>query len=470
MSNKYEYLFPFEKVDRGSKILIYGAGDVGQEYLQQLLMTGYCDVLGFVDRNWDKYEKMVVPIYSPSEIVNLDYDCIVLALKTGVHKKNIYNTLNKLGVDLSQVVFQKLRRAERLLVEIADNEMGMNRTFAFQATNQAIALKFGPGLGDCIQRKIFVNALVRIMPECQIDIYTPNGDNIRSLYADIKNIKNIFDDAGALYFSQYKHYLLAVEVFFLLKVDWLNQKTAMLTNTLQLLKENCERYGLAAFPVTQGRIHLERTIYTGGSCYSFYDYTGVMREEDKKVYIPLMKSSELSFEALQMGRYVTIHTGSAIAGDNCQNLDARQWPQAYYQEFVECFKKKYPDITLVQIGDEKTRRLQDIDWYLFGESIELVKCVLKNAIFHFSTEGGLMHLATQLGTKCITVFGPTQVQLFGYKQNVNLVSDRCSGCYCLYDESFSCARGMEQPECMYSITPEMVMEKVETYLGGKVEK
>ena len=99
-----------------------------------------------------------------------------------------------------------------------------------------------------------------------------------------------------------------------------------------------------------------------------------------------------------------------------------------------------------------------------GQDIELIKYVLKNAIFHLDSEGGLTHLATQLGTKCIVLFGPTQVELLGYSQNINIVASTCKGCYFLYDDMMKCARDLQEPECMHSITPELVMEKVDTYL------
>ena len=100
MENKYEYLFPFEKIPQGAKILIYGAGDVGQEYLQQIMMTGYCEVVGFIDRNWDKYAKMIVPIYPVVRIHEVSYDYIVIAMKTtmamivGIFFGKIYNLLH----------------------------------------------------------------------------------------------------------------------------------------------------------------------------------------------------------------------------------------------------------------------------------------------------------------------------------------------------------------------------------------
>lgn len=62
MENQYTDLFPYEKIPYGSKILIYGAGDVGQEYLRQMLLTQYCEVIGFVDRAHDKIPPMVVPV------------------------------------------------------------------------------------------------------------------------------------------------------------------------------------------------------------------------------------------------------------------------------------------------------------------------------------------------------------------------------------------------------------------------
>ena len=49
MSEKYTYLFPYEKIPQASRIVIYGAGDVGQEYLQQIL------------------EQLKVPYYCPED-------------------------------------------------------------------------------------------------------------------------------------------------------------------------------------------------------------------------------------------------------------------------------------------------------------------------------------------------------------------------------------------------------------------
>ena len=99
MHNQYIYLFPYEKIPYGSKILIYGAGDVGQEYLRQMLITRYCDVVGFLDRAHEIYPQMVVPIYPPDEVGRLSFDYVVLAFKMGVHVRAVTQTLVDFGVD-----------------------------------------------------------------------------------------------------------------------------------------------------------------------------------------------------------------------------------------------------------------------------------------------------------------------------------------------------------------------------------
>ena len=49
---RYYHLLPFEKIERDSKIVLYGAGEVGQWYLEQLQLTGYAEVVAIVDQNW----------------------------------------------------------------------------------------------------------------------------------------------------------------------------------------------------------------------------------------------------------------------------------------------------------------------------------------------------------------------------------------------------------------------------------
>ena len=73
---QYYHLFPFEKVPCGSRLIIYGAGEVGQWYLQQIRETGYAEVIAVADRAWDKYPDIGIPLIAPQDIVGLDYDFV----------------------------------------------------------------------------------------------------------------------------------------------------------------------------------------------------------------------------------------------------------------------------------------------------------------------------------------------------------------------------------------------------------
>lgn len=78
---EYKFLFPFEEIPAGSKIVIYGAGILGQAYLQRLLISRYCDVVGMVDRNYKKYSSSAVEVFSPTQIHALVFDYILLAVR-----------------------------------------------------------------------------------------------------------------------------------------------------------------------------------------------------------------------------------------------------------------------------------------------------------------------------------------------------------------------------------------------------
>ena len=67
----YRYLFPYEKIPPHSRILIYGAGILGQEYLKQIRITNYCKVVGFVDKNFADYPQKDIPVYAPDKVRNL---------------------------------------------------------------------------------------------------------------------------------------------------------------------------------------------------------------------------------------------------------------------------------------------------------------------------------------------------------------------------------------------------------------
>lgn len=472
MDNQYTYLFPYEKIPYGSKILIYGAGDVGQEYLQQLLLSHYCEVVGFLDRAYDKYPQMVVQIYPVEDVQTLSFDYVVLAFKMGAHVRAVTQTLMDFGVARDKIIYIEPRKIVDVLV--ADSSSFADPPayeFAFMCADVSIALKYGPGLGDAIVKKKFFIELVRMLPDCKIDIYCPGVSGmIQSLYQDQKNLNVVINDGGALYTKMMGNYDIALTFSFLMDIDGLKEESLsnsnpVVANRMKAFQEAWKDYHLSNATVINRFVHFHRMKYMGLDYYTYPNFTGVFYIADHHVDIPLDASYEKRFQMLGLGKhYITINYGGGVTSSRKNNEIAKEWPFEYLEKFVRLFKEKYPTVQVVQLGAADTLRVDGADAYFMGESLELVKYILLHSQLHIDKEGGLVHLATQLGVKCVVCFGPTQEWFFGYSENINIKAGNCHGCHCLYDGFDVCARGMDKPECMWSITPEMVMERVKEYI------
>lgn len=71
----FYYLFPFDSIPSGKKLVIYGAGVVGQDYRKQLEASGYCSKLTQVDKNYIKYSD----VSSPGILKDIDCDYVIIA-------------------------------------------------------------------------------------------------------------------------------------------------------------------------------------------------------------------------------------------------------------------------------------------------------------------------------------------------------------------------------------------------------
>lgn len=97
-----EYMFPFDKVSKGSRVVLYGAGRVGQTFYRQLLKLEYCQIVGWVDRDAD--------IYNRKEITTLDslqemsFDSIVIAIEAKKTADLVRKYLCDIGVKETKIV------------------------------------------------------------------------------------------------------------------------------------------------------------------------------------------------------------------------------------------------------------------------------------------------------------------------------------------------------------------------------
>lgn len=99
-----QYLFPFELISQGSNIVIWGAGKVGMTYYKQLIHTHYCNIILWVDENWEKYNTLNVT--APENLRGKEYDFIVIAVKRESMALEIQETLLNMGVNAEQIIWR----------------------------------------------------------------------------------------------------------------------------------------------------------------------------------------------------------------------------------------------------------------------------------------------------------------------------------------------------------------------------
>ncbi len=88
-----------------------------------------------------------------------------------------------------------------------------------------------------------------------------------------------------------------------------------------------------------------------------------------------LKLDQIKYITLQRGAELIEHTHSST----------KLWPQKHYEEFIEEFHKKFPNIKIIQVGCicETYQALKGIDIDLSGKtSLEEVAVILKHSLFH----------------------------------------------------------------------------------------
>lgn len=92
------HVFPFENIPQGSRVIIYGFGDVGRHYISQLAITGFCETVMVVDKNYRMLLRRGYDIHSPKEITQCDFDYIVIANDSKTIQNEIIKSLIEMNV------------------------------------------------------------------------------------------------------------------------------------------------------------------------------------------------------------------------------------------------------------------------------------------------------------------------------------------------------------------------------------
>ena len=107
------------------------------------------------------------------------------------------------------------------------------------------------------------------------------------------------------------------------------------------------------------------------------------------------------------------------------------WPIQNYNELLTILYKKFKNIKFIIVGShsERTKYLNQIKLNipdnkfidLMGESLTLTSAFMKKSDLFIGNDSGLMHLSVASNLKTIALFGPTDDNHYGHRNNKNFV-------------------------------------------------
>ncbi len=95
------YNFDKNIIEKDAKIILYGAGKIGQSYYKQICIDKLYNIIAWVDKKYLFYQEQGLNVLSIENIKNLEYDYILLAFKEGSLAESVKKSL-KVEYDISE--------------------------------------------------------------------------------------------------------------------------------------------------------------------------------------------------------------------------------------------------------------------------------------------------------------------------------------------------------------------------------
>lgn len=84
-----KYVFDTKQVSYGSRVIIYGAGNVGRSFCSFIERTGCCELIAVCDKKAELLRKQGLKVIDKSELPKYEFDYIIVA----VLRKNVADSI-----------------------------------------------------------------------------------------------------------------------------------------------------------------------------------------------------------------------------------------------------------------------------------------------------------------------------------------------------------------------------------------
>jgi ADP-heptose:LPS heptosyltransferase/lipopolysaccharide biosynthesis glycosyltransferase len=348
-----------------------------------------------------------------------------------------------------------------------------------------VALVFGGGLGDALKPTSILRQLVETL-HCDITLISDQkaSEDLKALNPYITHV--IFGPRNS--YDYVDNLLQHANVFDLVLVyryslTYRVPKHSRIPSSLlhSLANESAKRRGpfdkynfsnrvwpgmnnaLSRAMQTQNMGVLQTLAYTSA--------LPISREQAFSIPLYLPPVSDSSLAAFLSTPYITVHHGIDVKKlpqtnapkdyGSTKNLKPAQW-----SKIVKYVRQQ--GIRVIQLGTANEDRIDGVDLCLNGlTNLDTTALILKHALCHLDTEGGLVHLNRSVNGRSVVMFGPTPVATFGYPQNINLAPAACKECFWTTQSwVLECPRKTSGPECMAAYVPEKVAATVTKLVGS----
>ena len=338
----------------------------------------------------------------------------------------------------------------------------------------AVAFHVIGGLGDHLLSARFIRDFATTAGPIKFDIYTKRPALAEWVFQDVPGIANILHVSSDIKWLR-RQYVLFMDAIGYLAVRHADPKrlTKPGHERLQRLHQSTLEHVPKLRKFT--RLHPDLDGYLGHYVatkgfkrHNFLHHMAGIDYPGDTLSLPTDEDALQTF-GLAGKPYITVSNGYDDATEVPPGqVVTKVYP--FHAEVVSRLKRDYPGLTVVQIGAGNSTPIDTADFSLVGKTtLSQAAALIQHAQFHLDNEGGLVHLARALGTRCCVVFGPTLPSYFGYEANLNIAPRECGACWWMEGRWMThCVKGSALPPCMYTQSPLDVVAQIEQTFAAQL--
>ncbi len=372
------FIFPFEKVKNGARIIIYGLGSVGRCFYNQAVGLKYCNVLAVADQYADKYETVRYNIIQPRQICEYEYDYIVIAVASEAVARQIKSQLiSSYSIDEEKIIFSANRKVPVHLADTGLKEVQKSydilqrELYAFSVTKD----------GDINYFSNIINEMFRVKAEGDVQKEKEIKNYFTNFVKNEKSVKNQIVVLRILYAAGYfDGELLEIYINNIHKIKNFDARVWLLYD-VSVIERNEQS-------------HRYKTFYL--------DKRKIMEENAFHYYNPLTVKSKIKKEKSNRVAVITFGLGDAASSHNAlimpyANEMAKQGKKVVVFP-VDLFRYRYGECFLQPLEPVEQNSIEycDIHKQLFdaevqveyneGEEIEDRVCDFMRKLCNFSPD------------------------------------------------------------------------------------